>query len=207
MKPLIRLKHISEMAQTLKASRLEITRKHLKAAIPAKETLAFGRSFSDHMLEVDWEQETGWNAPAITPLRRLSLHPATSALHYGLQVFEGMKAFRSEKDKSKTLLFRPEMNCERMRKGCERVALPGFDEKELLKLIQQLVLEDERWIPQGLGYSLYIRPTCISTEECLGIVPPSRAKLYIILSPVGPYFASGFKPIQLLADTQYTRAF
>eukprot|EP00923_Selenidium_pygospionis_P032311 GHVN01057022.1.p3 GENE.GHVN01057022.1~~GHVN01057022.1.p3 ORF type:complete len:373 (-),score=43.66 GHVN01057022.1:2018-3136(-) len=195
------------MTEPLSASSLLLSRcEKPTTSFPAKESLKFGEAFTDHMLEVDWDAQHGWSDPRIIPFQNLSLHPAVSSLHYGLQVFEGMKAFRSHKD-DKVRLFRPELNVSRMLISAERLALPTFEPRELLVLIKKLVDTDKAWCPRGEGYSLYIRPTCISTQPSLPVAPPRSAKLFVILSPVGPYFPTGFKPVSLLADVRYVRAY
>ena len=89
-----------------------------------------------------------------------------------------------------------------------RLEMPGanFDNKELVNLIGELVKIDKDWIPSGEGYSLYIRPTVISTHSVLGLTAPDSILLYVICSPVGPYYKTGFDPIKLTADTKFVRA-
>uniref|UniRef100_A0A8C6VQ64 Branched-chain-amino-acid aminotransferase n=1 Tax=Naja naja TaxID=35670 RepID=A0A8C6VQ64_NAJNA len=119
-------------------------------------------------------------------------------------LFEGMKAYRGVDGKIR--LFRPRLNMDRMLRSAARATLPGFD-KELLQCIQKLVEVEKEWVPYSTSASLYIRPTLIGTEPSLGVKKPSRAILYVILSPVGPYFSSGaFNPISLWADPKYVRA-
>ena len=127
----------------------------------------------------------------------------------GLQCFEGMKAYKSLSEGDDSVrLFRPDKNMERLSNSMDRLHMPGadFDRDELTKLIQQLVLLDKDWIPDGEGYSLYIRPTVIATHPYLGLAAPNSLLLYVITSPVGPYYKSGFDPIKLTADTPYVRA-
>ena len=156
------------------------------------------------MLEVDWTAEGGWGAPQISKYKDLSLSPAASSLHYSLQCFEGMKAYRSETGEVR--LFRPDMNAARLLRSSTRLALPAFDQDELIAVLKKLVEVDKDWIPQQKGYSLYIRPTVISTDVCLGVAPPAAAKLFVITCPVGPYYKDGFKPVSLIADSSNVRA-
>ncbi|NP_001096227.1 branched-chain-amino-acid aminotransferase, cytosolic [Xenopus tropicalis] len=172
---------------------------------PDPNSLVFGATFTDHMLCIDWSKETGWQRPVIKPFQNLSLHPAVSALHYAIQLFEGLKAYRGEDGKIR--LFRPKLNMERMHRSALRMTLPGFDKEELLQLILRLVEVDREWVPYSSSASLYIRPTFIGTEPTLGVRKPSHALLYVILSPVGPYFSSGsFNPVSLWAEPKYVRA-
>ncbi|OQS05329.1 branched-chain-amino-acid aminotransferase [Thraustotheca clavata] len=176
---------------------------HPKAKLE-KEKLKFGTTFSDHMLEIDWDAEKGWGKPLIRPYGPLNIDPASSSLHYALQCFEGMKAYIN--DDGKIRLFRPDMNMARMNSSMERLFLPTFDSKEMIECIKQLVLLDKDWIPKGDGYSLYLRPTGISTHPHIGVSASSKAKVFVILSPVGPYYPEGFAPVKLYADDKYVRA-
>jgi branched-chain amino acid aminotransferase len=175
----------------------------LKSKLP-KEELVFGKTFTDHILEIDWNSSSGWSAPQIKPFGDLQIHPAASSLHYGLQCFEGMKAY-VDKD-GEVRLFRPDKNMERMNTSCERLFLPKFDGEELVECIKELIKVDRDWIPEGEGFSLYIRPTAISTHPYLGVTKPDNAKIFVILSPVGPYYPEGFAPVKLFADNQNVRA-
>eukprot|EP00903_Cladosiphon_okamuranus_P020178 g18522.t1 len=169
-----------------------------------KSTLEFGQTFTDHMLHLDWDLEGGWRAPRISPYGDLAISPAASSLHYGLQCFEGMKAYRDADGNVR--LFRPDLNIRRLNRSMKRLRFPEVDEASMIELISKLVLEDEDWIPEGDGYSLYLRPTAISTHPYLGVVAASNVKLFVILSPVGPYYKEGFNPIRLYADTEHRRA-
>jgi branched-chain amino acid aminotransferase len=119
-----------------------------------------------------------------------------------------MKAYRSSNDDSQLRLFRPDMNMKRLANSMDRLAMPGadFNHQELIECIAELVRINQRWIPSGEGYSLYLRPTVIATHKFLGVTPPDSVLLYVITSPVGPYYKSGFDPVRLTADTQYVRA-
>lgn len=174
---------------------------------PPNEQLKFGVTLSDHMLQVEWDDEMAWSAPRIIPTEDLRLSPAASALHYGLQCFEGMKAYKSPVDGS-LRLFRPDLNMARLQTSMERLQMHGysFQPEELLECIKELVRVDERWVPDQEGYSLYIRPTVIATHPLLGLAAPESMLLYVITSPVGPYYKSGFAPVRLTADTDFVRA-
>jgi len=170
----------------------------------AYETLKFGHTFTDHMFEVDWDNKNGWGTPKIRPHGNLSIDPAASSLHYALQCFEGMKAYIDTNGDIR--LFRPEMNMNRINSSANRLLLPTIDPDQALLCLKELMRVDKSWIPNKFGYSLYIRPTLISTTPFLGVAPPTHAKFYIICSPVGPYYPTGFAPVRLLADPQYVRA-
>ncbi|XP_060111978.1 branched-chain-amino-acid aminotransferase, cytosolic-like [Heteronotia binoei] len=190
---------------SFKASDLQVELSSHRKPKPDPEKLVFGKHFTDHMLTVEWAQDNGWSKPHIKPFQNISLHPATSALHYSVQLFEGMKAFRGP-DKH-IRLFRPTMNMDRMFYSALRSCLPPFDKDELLECIRQLIRVEQDWVPHSDSASLYIRPTFIGTEPSLGVARSTRALLFVILGPVGPYFATGsFNPVSLLADPHFVRA-
>ncbi|XP_061703008.1 branched-chain-amino-acid aminotransferase, mitochondrial isoform X2 [Syngnathoides biaculeatus] len=193
------------LTSSFKAVDLNIERNPKCSPKPDPSTLVFGKQFSDHMLTVCWSADAGWEAPCIKPFQNLSLHPASSALHYSIELFEGMKAFRGVDDRVR--LFRPMLNMERMHRSAARSCLPTFDKGELLECIKKLVELDKEWVPYSQDASLYIRPTFIGTEPSLGVTRASQALLYVIVGPVGPYFATGsFNPVSLLADPSFVRA-
>ncbi|XP_007441991.2 branched-chain-amino-acid aminotransferase, mitochondrial-like, partial [Python bivittatus] len=193
------------LSTTFKASDLQIElNKHLKPK-PDFSKLVFGKNFTDHMLTVEWNSEKGWGKPHIKPFQNLSLHPASSALHYSVELFEGMKAFRGSDERIR--LFRPMMNMDRMLRSSHRACLPAFDQSELLECIRQLIRVDQDWVPHSNTASLYIRPIFIGTEPSLGVAVSNHALLFVILGPVGPYFTTGsFSPVSLLADPRFVRA-
>ncbi|KAJ1930897.1 branched-chain-amino-acid transaminase bat2, partial [Linderina pennispora] len=118
----------------------------------AKEKLVFGHTFSDHMLTVDWTRKGGWQKPQIIPYGPLSIDPSASVLHYAFECFEGLKAYRDAKGNIR--LFRPDKNMTRMNSSVERLYLPQFDGAEAIECIKELVRTDQRWVPDGKGYSL-----------------------------------------------------
>lgn len=158
----------------------------------------------DHMLTVEWTKSGGWEAPKIAPYHNLSLDPATCVFHYAFECFEGMKAY---KDKNGNIrLFRPDMNMTRLNKSAARIALPNFTSNNLIELISKFVLLESNFIPDKRGYSLYLRPTMIGTQTTIGISPPGSALLFVIASPVGPYYPTGFKAVSLEATDYAVRA-
>ncbi|XP_039769207.1 branched-chain-amino-acid aminotransferase, mitochondrial isoform X1 [Ornithorhynchus anatinus] len=172
---------------------------------PAGAQLTFGKTFTDHMLTVEWSEARGWGRPHIRPFQNLSVHPACSALHYAIQLFEGMKAYRGPDRHVR--LFRPMLNMDRMLRSALRLCLPSFDKAELLECIRRLVEVDQDWVPESNGSSLYIRPTFVGNEPSLGVARAHHALLFVIQGPVGPYFpGDGFSPVSLLADPRFVRA-
>eukprot|EP01066_Platyproteum_vivax_P009016 Platyproteum_vivax@DN3925_c0_g1_i2.p1 len=145
------------------SSKLQINKKTSRIGeLPDLDSLKFGKCFSDHMLEIDWSKENGWDVPVIKEMQPIALHPASSCLHYAIECFEGMKCFLDEN--AQMLLFRPEMNMQRLKASCQRVCLPDFDAEEVLKCIEELLRIDSKMIPDRENFSMYIRPTVISTE-------------------------------------------
>ncbi|KAI8148502.1 aminotransferase [Fennellomyces sp. T-0311] len=188
----------------LQANLLRITKTENPKALVANKDLVFGRTFTDHMVTAEWSSEAGWAAPELRPYDKIRLDPSATVFHYASECFEGMKAYKDRQGKIR--LFRPEMNMARMNRSASRIALPQFDGDELLKLIGEYVKLDERWIPNGRGYSLYLRPAMIGTQELLGVQASHRAMLFVIGCPVGPYHRTGFSAIAVKSTTEYVRA-
>ncbi|GAA5928014.1 uncharacterized protein JCM15063_006058 [Sporobolomyces koalae] len=188
----------------LDASKLSVTLSTSDAQLPPSSSLVFGQTFSSHMLTVPWSLASGWGVPEIKPYGPLMLDPSATVLHYAQELFEGMKAYKDKQGRSR--LFRPDLNMQRMRNGANRMAFPDFDPEELIKLIQELVKVDDRWIPTDPGCSLYIRPTMIGTRASLGVGPSTEVLLFVICSPVAKYYSSGAKPISLLCSSRSVRA-
>lgn len=173
--------------------------------LPPSKGLVFGEQFADHMLTAEWHAEKGWSAPEIKPLENLSLHPGASVLHYGIELFEGMKAFCGVDGKAR--LFRPMENVKRLNSSAVTMCLPEVDSEEFLECLKELVRVDRRWIPKDEDCSLYIRPTYIGTQGALGVKKSKSALLYVVTCPVGPYFSSGlFSPVSLYANPKFVRS-
>ncbi|GAA5825684.1 hypothetical protein JCM3770_002797 [Rhodotorula araucariae] len=188
----------------LDASKLTVELTKEPKHLPETSTLVFGQTFTDHMLCIKWSISEGWQTPQIQPYGPLQLDPSSTVLHYAAELFEGMKAYRDKQGRVR--LFRPDMNMKRMRRSAQRMAFPDFDADELIALIKELVRVDERFVPDEEGCSLYIRPTMIGTRASLGVGPSTEILLFVIMSPVAKYYASGAKPVSLLASTKDVRA-
>ncbi|KAI2633013.1 branched-chain-amino-acid aminotransferase [Hypomontagnella submonticulosa] len=185
-------------------TKLSITKTQSPKTPKDPAQLVFGREFTDHMLTIEWTKADGWLAPSISPYQNLSLDPATCVFHYAFECFEGMKAYRDKNGNIR--LFRPDKNMERFNKSAARIALPTFSSTALIELIAKFAKLEERFIPAERGYSLYLRPTLIGTQRTLGISPPGSALLFVIASPVGPYYPTGFKAVSLEATDYAVRA-
>ncbi|CAG9864946.1 unnamed protein product [Phyllotreta striolata] len=173
---------------------------------PDVSDLKFGHYFTDHMLKIYYHEKLGgWQKPKILPFQNLQLHPAARCLHYALELFEGSKVYRGVDGKIRW--FRPDLNMARMNRSAEKIGLPTFNPEELIKCIKRLLQIDQEWIPHSEKASLYIRPTFIAIDGTLGVAKSESSLLYVILSPVGSYWAGGQKEdVSLLADPQFTRA-
>lgn len=175
------------------------------AKLPSMKGVAFGTVFSPHMLIADWTIEDGWSAPYITNFSPMHMSPAASGIQYGLQCFEGMKAYR-DKETNTARMFRPDRNAARLNMSCQRLTLPAFDEKEFVDCLSELIRLDKEWIPTDENHSLYVRPAAVSTTASLDVAPATSARMFIISSPVGPYYPTGFKPVKLLVSSKAHRA-
>ncbi|KAG7204369.1 hypothetical protein KM043_004813 [Ampulex compressa] len=174
---------------------------------PDVSALTFGKYFTDHMLKIFYHEGLGgWQAPEIIPFENLILHPAAKVLHYAVELFEGMKAYRGVDGKIR--IFRPDLNMERMNSSAIKSGLPTFNGDELIKCLSRLISIDQEWVPHSTASSLYIRPTLIGIDPTLGVAASDSALLYIILSPVGSYFKNknADTGVSLLADPRYTRS-
>jgi len=190
--------------QSIDLSRLEVILREDRQVLPPLKSLQFGKVFSDHMFQVQWNTKDGWFKPRILPYSPISIYPSAAVLHYGLECFEGMKAYKDASGNVR--LFRPDKNLERFSNSSHRLTLPAFNNEEVLEAIKRLVDIDRDWVPAERGYSLYIRPMSICTQAELGVSPVHEATLMILCSPVGPYYPEGFKPVSLYADSLNVRA-
>ncbi|GAB4227897.1 MAG: branched-chain amino acid aminotransferase [Deltaproteobacteria bacterium] len=168
------------------------------------EKLGFGNHFSDHMFLMEFTQGRGWHDPRIVPYGPLHLDPSAMVLHYGQEIFEGLKAYYASD--GSICLFRPEKNAERMNRSAARMCLPEIPVADHLQAIRELVRIDREWIPKEKGASLYIRPTMVATEAGLGVRPAAECLFFIITGPVGAYYARGFDPVRILVEETYVRA-
>jgi branched-chain amino acid aminotransferase len=165
----------------------------------------FGRHFTDHMVTVPWTEGEGWHDAKVVPYGPLTLDPATMVLHYGQEIFEGLKAYR-QPDGS-VASFRADVNASRFRSSAARMALPQLPEELFLRSLAELVTVDEAWVPAvGGEESLYLRPFIVATEVGLGVRAASECMYLLIASPAGPYFSGGVKPVDVWLCTDYTRA-
>ncbi|MEG1719443.1 MAG: branched-chain amino acid aminotransferase [Clostridia bacterium] len=171
---------------------------------PDQSNLGFGNYFSDHMFIMDYTEGKGWHDARIVPYQSLVLDPAATVLHYSQEVFEGLKAYRT--DKGDIQLFRPEVNIERMNISNERLGIPLLNIEDGVQAIKAIVKADIDWVPSEKDTSLYIRPFIIGTEAFLGVRSSKTFQFIIILSPVGAYYPEGLNPVKIYVENEYVRS-
>ncbi|MBW2203249.1 MAG: branched-chain amino acid aminotransferase [Deltaproteobacteria bacterium] len=156
---------------------------------PADESqLGFGDIVTDHMYKLDWQTGKGWSNPRIEPYGPIPIDPAAMVLHYGQEVFEGLKAYT------------------RLNRSAKRLCMPEVDIDLAMEGMKKLILLDRNWIPKSEGTSLYIRPTMIATEPHLGVRPAKTYLFYIIIGPVGAYYKEGLNPVKIYVEDFFVRA-
>lgn len=164
------------------------------------DNLPFGKYFTDHMLEADYENGE-WKNIEIKPYQPLLLSPSLAALHYGQAIFEGIKAYKNTDGTA--FIFRPRDNYKRFNISAERMQMPSVPEELFMEGMRQLVALDKNWIPSKPDHSLYIRPFMFSSDEVIGVRPSDTYKFMIILSPTGPYYS---EPMRIYVEEKYVRA-
>ena len=164
------------------------------------ENIPFGKYFTDHMLEVDYE-DGEWKNAEIKPYQPLLLDPSLAALHYGQAIFEGIKAYKNEA--GEVSIFRPVDNFRRFNISAERMQMPQIPEEIFMEGMRMLIELDNNWIPQQEDHSLYIRPFMFSSDTMIGVKPSEKYKFIIILSPTGPYYNT---PMRIYVEEHYVRA-
>ena len=184
---------------------IRIERTTAPKAKPTDETkLGFGHIFTDHMFIMNYDTGLGWHDARIVPYGEITLSPAAMCLHYGQEIFEGLKAYRTAD--GSVQLFRPDENFKRMNLSAERMVIPQLNEEDCLQALKTLVKMEEDWVPHTDGASLYIRPFIISTDPYVGVRPADHYMFIIILSPSGAYYSTGLNPVKIYVEKKYVRA-
>lgn len=183
---------------------IKFTKAEVLKEKPDSSTLGFGKIFTDHMFMMDWNDEKGWYNARIVPFENLSIHPASTVLHYGSEIFEGLKAYR-RKD-GKVQLFRPIENIRRMNNSAERLCLPQIPEDMAMEILTKFVETEQDWTPNAEGTSLYLRPYMFGNDESLGVHAVHNATYVIIASPVGSYYKEGINPVKIMIEDEDVRA-
>ena len=198
----------------MSVSALEFTQELSAHPKPAEERAAilanpgFGDYFTDHTAVIDYKANDAgvgvWQNARIEPYGPIAMDPAAAVLHYGQEIFEGLKAYRHAD--GSVWSFRPEANAARLNLSARRLALPELPEELFLESLRQLVGLDKDWIPEGDGAALYLRPFMIATEAFLGVRPSREVSYRVIASPAGNYFGGELKPVSIWLSTKYARA-
>lgn len=183
---------------------ISITKTTHPAVKPDSSCLEFGKFFTDHMFIMDYDRSLGWHDARIVPFGKIELHPACTALHYGSEIFEGLKAYR--KADGSVQLFRPIENVRRMNRSAERLCLPQIPEEDALEILTRFVSFEQDWVPSAPGTSLYIRPFMYGNDETLGVHSVKHATFMIITSPVGAYYKEGINPVKIMIESEDVRA-
>ncbi len=166
--------------------------------------LGFGKYFTDHMFVMEYNKAEGWHNARIVPFGNISLHPASTVLHYGSEIFEGLKAYR--RADGGIQLFRPLENIRRMNRSAERMCLPQIPEEDALQIYTTFVKHEEKWVPKTRGTSLYIRPFLFGNDPFLGVHGVDNAVFMIITSPSGSYYKEGINPVKIMIESEDVRA-
>jgi branched-chain amino acid aminotransferase len=164
----------------------------------------FGRIFTDHMVTIRYAEGKGWYDARIEPRAPIPMDPATAVLHYAQEIFEGLKAYQTAD--GGVSMFRPDANAARFRRSAERMAMAPLPDELFLGSLDELVKIDRAWLPTDEGGSLYLRPFMYASEVFLGVKPSAEYLYVVIASPVGSYFKSGVKPVDVWVSQDYTRA-
>lgn len=183
---------------------IKIVKTTAPKAKPDPSTLGFGRIFSDHMFRMNYSPDKGWHDAEIVPFGNITLHPASTVLHYGSEIFEGLKAYR--RADGSVQLFRPIENVRRMNNSAERLCLPTVPEDDMLEALTKFVEVEQDWTPSLPGTSLYLRPFMFGNDPNLGVHAVHNASFYIIASPVGSYYAEGINPVKIMIEDEDVRA-
>ncbi len=183
---------------------ISITKTTSPKVKPEASTLGFGQHFTDHMFMMDYSRGQGWHNARIVPFANLSLHPASTVLHYGSEIFEGLKAYR--RADGEVQLFRPLENIRRMNRSAERMCLPTIPEENALYILKEFVKLEQDWTPSAPGTSLYLRPFMFGNDETLGVHAVHNATYIIIASPVGSYYKEGINPVKIMIESEDVRA-
>ena len=168
------------------------------------DKMTFSYQKTDRMYVAHCKQGGEWGPGAMQDFGDITISPAAGVLNYGQGLFEGMKAQRAADDS--IVLFRPERNAMRMQEGAKRLGIPPVPEEMFLDAVKQAVLENLRWVPPMGKGALYVRPLLMGSGAILGVAPAPEYRFLVYVSPVGPYFKGGMKPIALKISDEFHRA-
>ncbi len=183
---------------------IKITKTTTPKVKPDSSVLGFGKYFTDHMFMMDYSCDKGWYDARIVPFENISLHPASTVLHYGSEIFEGLKAYR--RADGEVQLFRPIENIRRLNNSADRLCLPQISEEDAMEALTTFVATEKDWTPSASGTSLYLRPFLYGNDETLGVHAVHNATFVIIASPVGSYYKEGINPVKIMIEDEDVRA-
>lgn len=176
----------------------------LKGGVVSGQKFDFGKTFSDRMFVMSFTPDQGWQDMVIKKYGNFEISPAASVLHYGQEIFEGLKAYyRAD---GRIGLFRARDNFKRMNISAARLCMPQFDIDCVMQALKELLTLEKNWVPREEGASLYIRPTMIGIDPLIKLKPSDSFMFYIIMSPVGMYYVNGFAPVHIMVEEKYVRA-
>ncbi len=183
---------------------IQITKTTVPRPKPAEEGLGFGTAFSDHLFLMEYDEGKGWHDARIVPFGPLTLSPSAAVFHYGAEVFEGLKAYRTAE--GRVQLFRPEENAKRLYNSATRLQIPPVSPEDFLQAVVAFMQVEKDWVPHSFGTSLYLRPFLIATDANLGLHTIKHALFSIIASPSGSYYKEGINPVKIMIETKDVRA-
>ena len=145
-----------------------------------------------------------WGEGELTTDNTVTLSECSGILHYCQEVFEGLKAYTTET--GDIVCFRPDQNARRMHDSAQRLCMPPFPEDRFVKAVEEVVKANAAWVPPfGSGATLYVRPLMFATAEVIGVSPATEYEFRIFVTPVGPYYTGGVKPVKVRIS-EYDRA-
>lgn len=166
--------------------------------------LPFGYIKTDYNVRC-YYRDGKWGELEVSSEETVNLHIAATALHYGQESFEGLKAFKGKDEKVR--LFRWEENAKRMRNSAKGIRMAEVPDEIFIAAVKKVIKLNERFVPPyGSGASLYLRPLLIGSGPQVGVKPAEEYMFMIFVSPVGPYFKEGFKPVKIKIEREYDRA-
>lgn len=186
----------------MESIKIELTRSPRQK--PADRQIPFGKIFSDHMFIMNYNPDNCWHNPRIVPYGPIELEPSCMVLHYAQEIFEGLKAYKS--DDGNIRLFRPWDNFKRMNVSCERMNIPPIDVDFAVEATKKLVDIDREWVPESADSTLYIRPFIFATDNYVGVKASSTYMFMIIMSPSGSYYPEGINPVGILIESEDVRS-
>lgn len=168
------------------------------------DKLTFSLTPTDTMYVAETTGDEPWMPGDLRPYGNISISPAAGVLNYGQGLFEGMKAYRTAKNR--VVFFRPDENARRMQRGADRLKMPPVPESIFIDAVEQVVQANIDWLPPMGRGAMYVRPLLMGSGPVLGVAPAPSYSFMIYVTPVGPYFKGGMRAIELLISDEFHRA-